>query len=208
MVGLTTSHGLDEKRRLLEIARDLLREIPDLEAEAAHFTATKDLPTTKQWFTGELDAMRHNTSGDDRNVKAMSVRRVSRVVNDFLAHLSAQSVNLAEAPFNRIGPDDVGQFLADYKAKGYSGASRKFALARIRAILGHAVGRCEGLRRPAADDSCCAAEDGQRAGDFDCRTTSPRPQKDSERSAHRVHSWGEDRRLCRPIPQPLSPSVA
>jgi integrase len=139
MVGLANSETLDEKRRLLEIARELLLEIPELETEATHLTASKNLPTVRAWFTSELDAMRQNAGGDDRRVKAVSVRRVGQVLDDFLAYLKAQPVNLADAPLNRIGPDDVGQFLADYKAKGYSGASRKFALARIRAVFGHAV---------------------------------------------------------------------
>ena len=45
MVGLANSDNLDEKRRLLEIARELLRDMPELETEAAHLTATKNLPT-------------------------------------------------------------------------------------------------------------------------------------------------------------------
>jgi integrase len=139
MVGLANSDSLDEKRRLLEIAQELVREIPELESEAAHTTPTKHLPTAREWFKRELDAMRQNGSGDDRHLKAVSVARVGQVVDDFLAYLQAQPVNLADAPLNRVGPDDVGGFLSDYKAKGYSGASRKFALARIRAVFGHAV---------------------------------------------------------------------
>ncbi len=139
MVGLASSDNLDEKRRLLEIARELLRELPELETEAAHLTATKNLPTVREWFTRELDAMRHNTSGDDRELKAVSIARVGQVVEDFIAHLAAQQVNLADAPLNRIGPDDVKGFLSDYKGKGYSGKSRLFARDRIRAMLGHAV---------------------------------------------------------------------
>jgi integrase len=139
MVGLANSDNLDEKRRLLEIIRELVREIPELESEAAHVTPTKHLPTAREWFKRELDAMRQNSSGDDRHVKAVSVTRVEQVVDDFLDYLKAQAVNLADAPLSRIGPDDVGGFLSDYKAKGYSGASRKFALARIRAVFGHAM---------------------------------------------------------------------
>ena len=139
MVGLSSSDNLDEKRRLLEIARELLRELPELETEAAHLTATKNLPTVREWFTRELDAMRHNTSGDDRELKAVSITRVGQVVKDFIAYLAAQHVNLADAPLNRVGPDDVKGFLSDYKGKGYSGKSRLFARDRIRAMLGHAV---------------------------------------------------------------------
>ena len=139
MVGLATSDDLDEKRRLLEIARELLRGIPELETEAAHLTATKNLPTAQEWFTRELDAMRQNTSGDDRELKAVSIARVGQVVDDFLAYLKGQAVDLAAAPLNRIGPDDVKGFLADYKTKGYSGKSRLFARDRIRALLGHAT---------------------------------------------------------------------
>lgn len=139
MVGLANSDNLDEKRRLLVIVRELVREIPELESEAAHITPIKHLPTVREWFKRELDAMRQNTGGDDRQLKAVSVARIGQVVDDFLAYLKAQGVNLADAPLNRVGPDDVGGFLSDYKAKGYSGASRKFALARIRAVFGHAV---------------------------------------------------------------------
>jgi integrase len=139
MVGLANSDNLDEKRRLLEIARELLRGMPELEAEAAHLTATKSLPSVREWFTRELDAMRQNASGDDRELKAVSIARVGQVVDDFLAFLKGQTVDLAAAPLNRIGPDDVKAFLADYKTKGYSGKSRLFARDRIRAILGHAV---------------------------------------------------------------------
>ena len=139
MVGLANSDNLDEKRRLLEIARELLRDMPELETEAAHLTATKNLPTVREWFTTELDAMRHNTSGDDRDLKAVSIARVATVVENFLAYLKGQAVDLAAAPLNRIGPDDVKGFLSDYKGKGYSGKSRLFARDRIRAILGHAV---------------------------------------------------------------------
>jgi integrase len=139
MVGMANSDNLDEKRRLLEIARELLCGIPELETEAAHLTATKNLPTVREWFTRELDAMRQNTSGDDRQLKAASLRRVGDVVRDFLAYLEAQPVDLAAAPLNRIGPDDVKGFLADLKAKGYSGKSRLFARDRVRGFLGHAV---------------------------------------------------------------------
>jgi len=139
MVGLANSDSLDEKRRLLEIARELLRGIPELETEAAHLTTTKHLPTVREWFAREVDAMRQNTSGDDRELKAISITRVSQVVDDFLTYLKAQPVNLADAPLNRIGPDDVKGFLADYKAKGYSGKSRLLARDRIRAMLGHAT---------------------------------------------------------------------
>ena len=139
MVGLANSDNLDEKRRLLEIARELLRDMPELETEAAHLTATKNLPTVREWFTAELDAMRHNTSGDDRELKAVSIARVATVVENFLAYLKGQSVDLSAGPLNRIGPDDVKGFLSDYKGKGYSGKSRLFARDRIRAMLGHAV---------------------------------------------------------------------
>jgi len=139
MVGLANSDNLDEKRRLLEIARELLRDMPELETEAAHLTTTKNLPTVREWFTRELDAMRQNTSGDDRELKAVSIVRVATVVDNFLAYLKSQSVDLSAAPLNRLGPDDVKGFLSDYKAKGYSGKSRLFARDRIRALLGHAV---------------------------------------------------------------------
>jgi len=139
MVGLANSDNLDEKRRLLEIARELLRDMPELETEAAHLTTTKNLPTAREWFTRELDAMRHNTTGDDRELKAVSIARVGQVVEDFLTFLKGQPVDLAASPLNRIGPDDVKGFLADLKAKGYSGKSRLFARDRIRAMLGHAT---------------------------------------------------------------------
>jgi len=139
MVGLANSDDLDDKRRLLEICRELIRDIPELESEASHLTSTKNLPTSRQWFTGELDAMRQNSSGDDRALKAVSIDRVSQVVQDFLTFLQGQTVDLAAAPLNRIGPDDVKGFLADLKAKGYSGKSRLFARDRIRAMLGHAT---------------------------------------------------------------------
>ena len=127
MVGLANSDNLDEKRRLLEIARELLRDMPELETEAAHLTATKNLPTVREWFTAELEAMRHNTSGDDRELKAVSIARVATVVENFLAYLKSQSVDLSAVPLNRLGPDDVKGFLSDYKGKGYSGKSRLFA---------------------------------------------------------------------------------
>jgi len=139
MVGLANSDALDEKRRLLEIIRELVKEIPELESDAAHVIPVKHLPTVREWFTRELDAMRQNASGDDRQLKAVSIARVGQVVDDFLAYLKAQPVNLADAPLNRVGPDDVSGFLAHYKGQGYAGASRKFALARIRAVFGHAV---------------------------------------------------------------------
>jgi hypothetical protein len=75
MVGLANSDDLDEKRRLLDICRELLRGIPELEADAA-LVGNAELPATREWFTRELDAMRQNTSGDDRAVKATSVERV------------------------------------------------------------------------------------------------------------------------------------
>jgi integrase len=141
MVGLASSDSLEEKRRLLEIASELLRNIPGLDTEVTHLTAAKNLPTVREWFTRELDAMRQNTDGDDRELKATSIARVGHLVKDFLAYLKAQPVNLADAPLNRIGPDEVKGFLSDYKAKGYSGKSRFFARDRIRAILGHATDR-------------------------------------------------------------------
>ena len=97
MVGLANSDDLDEKRRLLEICRELIRDIPELETEASHLTSTKNLPTSREWFTGELDAMRQNTSGDDRALKAVSIDRVSQVVQDFLTFLQGQTVDLAAA---------------------------------------------------------------------------------------------------------------
>ena len=139
MVGLANSDDLDEKRRLLEICRELIRDIPELETEASHLTSTKNLPSAREWFTSELNAMRQNTSGDDRALKAVSIDRVSQVVQDFLTFLKGQTVDLAVAPLNRIGPDDVKGFLADLKNKGYSGKSRLFARDRIRAMLGHAT---------------------------------------------------------------------
>jgi len=139
MVGLANSDNLDEKRRLLEIVRELISEIPELESEAAHITPARHVPTVREWFKRELDAMRQNGGGDDRQVKAVSAARVEQVVEDFLDYLKALPVNLADAPLNRIGPDDVSGFLTEYKSKGYSGASRKFALARIRAVFGHAM---------------------------------------------------------------------
>jgi len=139
MVGLANSDSLDEKRRLLEIIRELVKAIPELESDAARVTPTKHLPTVRAWFTREVDAMRQNGSGDDRQMKAVSIARVGHVVDDFLDYLKAQDVNLADAPLNRVGPEDVSGFLSHYKAKGYSGSSRKFALARIRAVFGHAV---------------------------------------------------------------------
>ena len=139
MVGLANSDSLDEKRRLLEIVGELVREIPELESEAVHVTPAKHVPTVREWFKRELDAMRQNGSGDDRQLKAVSVARVEQVVEDFLEYLKALPVNMGDAQLNRVGPDDVSGFLAHYKSKGYSGASRKFALARIRAVFGHAV---------------------------------------------------------------------
>lgn len=138
MVDLANSDNLDEKRRLLDICRELLREMPELQAEAA-LVGNMEPPATRTYFSRELDAMRQNTSGDDRAVKATSVDRVRHVIDDFVAFLAARPVNLADAPINRVGSDDVRAFLAHYKAKGYSGSSRKFALARIRAVFGHAV---------------------------------------------------------------------
>jgi hypothetical protein len=108
MVGLANSDGLDEKRRLLEIVRELVGVIPELESEAAHVTPEKHLPSTREWFKRELGAMRQNGSGDDRHLKAVSIARVEQVVDDFLDYLKAQPVNLADAPLNRVGPDDVG----------------------------------------------------------------------------------------------------
>ncbi|MEI6084549.1 MAG: tyrosine-type recombinase/integrase [Verrucomicrobiota bacterium] len=139
MVGLANSDNLDDKRRLLEIARELLRALPELETEAAHLTAGKNLPTVREWFTRELDALRQNTSGDDRELTAKSITRMSQVVKDFLAYLKGQAVDLAAAPLNRLGPDDIKGFLTDLKTKGYSGVSRLYARDRIRAMLGHAT---------------------------------------------------------------------
>ena len=139
MVGLANSDDLDDQRRLLEIARELLGGLPALEHEAAHITATKNLPTVRECFTRELTAMSHNTTGDDRHLKADSITRVADVVNDFVIFLSEQSVNLADAPLNRIGSEHVRGFLDDLKKKGYSGKTRLFARDRIRAMLGHAV---------------------------------------------------------------------
>jgi integrase len=138
-VGLANSDDLDEKRRLLEICRELMQDIPELEAAAAQLTATRHLPTTRAWFDRELGSMRQNRSGDDRQLKAATIARVAQVLNDFLAFLKAQPMNLSDEPLSRIAPDDIRGFLADYKAKGYSGSSRKFALARIRAGFGRAV---------------------------------------------------------------------
>jgi len=141
MVGLASSDGLDEKRRLLEIVRELVRDIPELESEATHVMPAKHFPTAREWFKRELDTMRQNGSGDDRQLKETSVARVEQVIDDFLEYLRAQPVDLADAPINRVGAADVSGFLVHYKTKGYSGASRKFALARIRAVFGRAVDR-------------------------------------------------------------------
>ncbi len=149
MTGLANSDDLDEKRRLLDICREIIASIPELEAEAA-LVGRAELPTTRDWFTRELDAMRNNTAGDDRAVKATSVDRVRQVIDDFLAFLATQPVNLADVAINRVGPADINGFLSDYKAKGYSGSSRKFALARIRAIFGHAVDKSLLMVNPAS----------------------------------------------------------
>jgi len=90
MVGLANSGTLDEKRRLLEIVRELVRGIPELESEAAHTIPAEHLPTVREWIKRELEAMRKNTSGDDRQVKTVSVARVGQVVDDSL-HISKRS---------------------------------------------------------------------------------------------------------------------
>ncbi|NQU09521.1 tyrosine-type recombinase/integrase [bacterium] len=141
MLGMATSDDLEERRRLLDILREIIKELPELESEATLLGNGRNIPTARHWFTKAIDAMKSNTSGDDRAVKATSIARIAQVHKDWLRYLESRSVNLADAPLNRIGADEVRGFLAQLKEEGFSGTSRRFALARIRAVFGRSVDR-------------------------------------------------------------------
>lgn len=139
MVGLASGEDLEQKRALIEILRQLLAEIPELEAEAALMMSDKQMPTVTDWFNREIQQMESGDNGDDRNLKQASISRIKQVYQDWLKYLGGLPLNLAKAAINRVGPEEVNGFLAHYKSEGFSGTSRKFAMARIRAAFGHAV---------------------------------------------------------------------
>lgn len=138
MVGLAQSESLDEKQRLLEIATDLVKGIRELDAKSASLVREK-MPTVRQWFTRHFDEIKNGTNGDDRHLKPGSVQRIQTVHDSWLTHLDGLPVKLADTPLNRIGPDEVKGFLAVAKQLGFSGSTRRYALARIRAVFGRAV---------------------------------------------------------------------
>jgi integrase len=140
MVGLAQSDSpLDEKQRLFEIAHGLLQDIRELEGKAESLGKDRNLPTVRQWFNRRLDEVKTGSDGDDRHLKASSLARIENVHGRWLAHLEGLPVNLADSPLNRIGPDEVRSFLSAGKLQGLSGATRHYALARIRAVFGRAV---------------------------------------------------------------------
>jgi integrase len=142
MLGMASSDSLDQQRRLLETLREIIKGIPELESAAALLGGNgRNVPTTRTWFTKAIEDLKHNTTGDDRTVKPQSIRRMEQVHQDWLKYLAGLPVKLTDEPLNRIGPDEVRGFLAQLKEQGFSGTSRRYALARIRAVFGRGVDR-------------------------------------------------------------------
>jgi len=139
MLGMATSESLDEKKRLLEIAEDLIKGIRELEGKGESLGMDKNLPSVRQWFNRRLDEMSNGADGDDRHVKQSSLLRIQNVHDRWLNYLEKLPLNLADSPISRVGPDEVKGFLADGKKQGLSGSTRRYALARIRAVFGRAV---------------------------------------------------------------------
>jgi integrase len=149
-LGYANSTDLNEQRRLLDILREIVATLPALQVEAAQFAGNKSATTCREWFAKAIAEMEHNTSGDDRNVKAATSGRIGQVFNDWLKFLEAQPTNLADAPLNRISADVVKAFLVQLKEQGLAGSTRRFALARIRAVLGQAVNTGLLVQNPAS----------------------------------------------------------
>ena len=149
-LGYANSDDLAEQRRLVEILRDLLATLPALQVEAAQFAGNKANTTTRELFGKVIAEMETNTSGDDRSVKASTSGRIGQVFNDWLKFLEAQPTNLADAPVDRISGDVVKAFLVQLKEQGLAGSTRRFALARVRAVFGQAVNAGLLLHNPAA----------------------------------------------------------
>jgi integrase len=141
MVGLAQSESLDEQRKLLEIAEELIKGIRGLEGNVEQLGRHGVMPTVREWFDRTLEEMTNGANGDDRQLKAASVERIQNVHNHWLQYLAGLQVNLADAPLPRIGPDEVRGYLAMKKAAGFSGSTRRYALARIRSVFGRAVDR-------------------------------------------------------------------
>jgi integrase len=140
LVGLAQGESsLDEKQRLFSIAEGLLKDIRELEGKGESLGRDKNLPTVRQWFDRRLEEMKNGSDGDDRHLKASSLARIENVHGRWLAHLEGLPVPLADAPMNRISPDEVRSFLAESKKQGLSGATRRYALAQIRAVFGRAL---------------------------------------------------------------------
>ena len=76
------------------------------------------MPTVCEWFTRLTDGFRNGANGDDRHLKASSLARIQNVHDKWLRYLERLEVNLADAPLNRIGPDEVQGFLAAGKVHG------------------------------------------------------------------------------------------
>jgi hypothetical protein len=141
MVGLAQSESLDQQRKLLEIAEELIRSVRGLEGNVERLGRDRIVPSVRQWFNSTLEEMTNGANGDDRHLKDSSIERIQNVHDCWLQYLAGLQVNLADAPVNRIGPDEVRGFLAMKKAEGFSGSTRRYALARIRAVFGRAVDR-------------------------------------------------------------------
>lgn len=149
-LGYANSEDLEEQRRLLDVLREIVATLPALQQEAAQFAGNKSNTTTRELFTKAIAEMEHNTTGDDRNVKASTSGRIGQVFNDWLTFLEAQPTNLADAPVDRITADVVKAFLVEQKEQGLAGSTRRFALARVRAVFGQAVNAGLLLNNPAA----------------------------------------------------------
>ncbi|MGD0059361.1 MAG: tyrosine-type recombinase/integrase [Verrucomicrobiia bacterium] len=130
MIGLQNG-SLDEKMRLVEIAKNLIRDCDELEGAASGLS--KCIPTSRQWFARQMEETKNR--GDDRCMKEGSRRRLQRIDDLWLAHLSG----LADQPLSRVTSDDVRAFLVSWKEAGFSGKTRRHALNRIRAVMGRAV---------------------------------------------------------------------
>ena len=141
MLGMASSDKLDQKRRLLDLLREIIGQIPELESDAALLGNGRNVPTTRHCFVKAIEEMKKNTTGDDRSAKPQSIQRVEQVHRDWLKYLDGLPVKLADEPVTRIGADEVKGFLTQLREQGFSGTSRRYALARIRAVFGRVVDR-------------------------------------------------------------------
>jgi hypothetical protein len=127
LVGLAQGESsLDEKQRLFEIAQGFLKDIHELEGKGASLGKDRNLPTVRHWFNRRLEEMTNGSDGDDRHLKPSSLARIENVHGRWLAHLEGLPVPLADAPINRISPDEVKSFLTESRKQGLSGATRRY----------------------------------------------------------------------------------